>query len=309
MHNKISISKKAQLSGHNAAIYKLVPGLKLGHFISGSGDGWIVDWEETTPETGKLIAQSDRQVFSLLAIPEQELLLAGNMEGYLNWVDLRNTEASKRTLMHPGGIFGLARSGDYFYALGGDGVLSKWDLLRRRVVESLRLSTKSLRSFSFHPDDAVLAIGASDGHIYFVDEKEFVLINVIKDAHDKSVFSLAFSYDGGKLLSGGRDALLKCWHFYAKQPKLETTINAHWFTINAIAFHPKGHIFATASRDKTMKIWETKTLKVLKVLEGVRDGGHVNSVNTLLWIDEGKFLVSAGDDRMIILWELFESRE
>ncbi len=304
MQTKFSISKKAQLSGHNTAIYKLMPGLKPSHFISGSGDGWIVDWEEAAPETGKLIAQSDRQVFSLLAIPEQELILAGNMEGYLNWADLRNAEASKKILMHPGGIFGLARSGDYFYALGGDGVLSKWDLLRRRVVESLRLSPKSLRSFSFHPDNSTLAIGASDGNIYFVDEKEFVLTNVIKDAHEKSVFSLAFSYDGSKLLSGGRDALLKRWHFHQNKPKLEETINAHWFTINAIALHPKGHIFATASRDKTIKIWDSKTLEVLKVFEGVRDGGHVNSVNTLLWIAGGKLLASAGDDRTIILWEL-----
>jgi len=149
-----------------------------------------------------------------------------------------------------------------------------------------------------------LAVGASDGHIYFISERDFALTKVIQDAHDKSVFSLAFSYDGNKLLSGGRDALLKCWHLDQNKPKLETSINAHWFTINAIALHPNGHIFATASRDKTIKIWDSKTLKVLKVLEGVRDGGHVNSVNTLLWIDGGKLLASAGDDRTIVLWEL-----
>ena len=77
--------------------------------------------------------------------------------------------------------------------------------------------------------------------------------------------------------------------------------DAHWYTINAIALHPKGHLIATGSRDKTVKIWDAQTFKLLKVLDTLRDGCHVNSVNALLWLDNG-ILVSGSDDRTLILW-------
>ncbi len=62
-------------------------------------------------------------------------------------------------------------------------------------------------------------------------------------------------------------------------------------------------MFATASRDKTLKVWETEGFQLLKVLEGRRDGGHSHSVNRLLWTNFNNWLVSCSDDRSIILWE------
>ncbi|MBK8425147.1 MAG: hypothetical protein IPL27_03820 [Lewinellaceae bacterium] len=70
--------------------------------------------------------------------------------------------------------------------------------------------------------------------------------------------------------------------------------------------HPEPHcfftrrrFFATASRDKTLKIWDSATFTLLKVVDTIRDGGHINSVNRLLWLPE--CLVSASDDRSAIL--------
>lgn len=77
---------------------------------------------------------------------------------------------------------------------------------------------------------------------------------------------------------------------------------AHMFTINHLAFSPDGSLFATASRDKTIKIWDTYSLKLLKVLDTIRHGGHINSVNRLLWLPE--MLVSASDDQRAIIWEV-----
>ena len=79
---------------------------------------------------------------------------------------------------------------------------------------------------------------------------------------------------------------------------------AHWFTINKIVFHPEGKWFATGSRDKTIKIWDAETFELLKVIETMRDKGHINSVNCLLWSEHNDYLLSCGDDRSIIAWEV-----
>lgn len=76
---------------------------------------------------------------------------------------------------------------------------------------------------------------------------------------------------------------------------------AHWYTLNHIVFSPDGAHFATASRDKTVKIWDAATFSLVKVLDVVRDNGHVNSVNRLMWLPDG--LVSASDDRNAKIWK------
>ncbi|MBL0095096.1 MAG: hypothetical protein IPP46_00440 [Bacteroidetes bacterium] len=111
--------------------------------------------------------------------------------------------------------------------------------------------------------------------------------------------ALCFSPDSRSFLSGSRDAHL---HLYETASlKLMEAIPAHNFSIYDIAFDPSGMFFATASRDKTVKTWDFSTMGVLERLEGNDGKGHINSVNKLLWLENGT-LLSAGDDRAIQAW-------
>ena len=145
-----------------------------------------------------------------------------------------------------------------------------------------------------------LAVGASDGKVYLLDRLALSLLD-FAPAHAPSVFALAFSRDGEYLFSGGRDASLSRWRVLDGSFTLEQNVPAHLMTVNAIALHPSGDYLATASRDKTIRLWRSTDLKLLKVLEVVRDRGHVNSVNALCWLDEHT-LITGGDDRRVLEW-------
>ena len=62
MSKKKSIQKIATLTGHNASIFSIIP-YKAPHlFLSGAGEGWIVEWDFNDPEMGRLLAKVDTQI-------------------------------------------------------------------------------------------------------------------------------------------------------------------------------------------------------------------------------------------------------
>ena len=302
---KIDIKKVAQLTGHNASVFALSKGKDAAHFRSGAGDGWVAEWDLNAPENGRLIAKVDTQIFSICHLQGENRLVAGNMNGGAHWVTLDNPDLTKNVLHHRKGIFALLQIGDYLHSAGGEGMLTKWSIDRCQAIESVHLSNQHLRCLDYSVARNEIAVGASDGGIYLLDATTLELKESIANAHENSVFCIKYHSDNQHLLTGSRDAHLTVWDLTTF--KKISTQPAHLFTINDLVFHPQGHLFATGSRDKTIKIWDAKTFKLLKVLDTIRDGCHVNSVNALLWSDFNNYLISGSDDRSIIIWEVVKN--
>lgn len=225
------------------------------------------------------------------------------MNGGVHWVDIANPTATKNIAHHEKGVFAIQRVGDSVFTAGGAGMLTRWNIDQQKTVESLHLSNQSLRCLVYNEHRNELAVGASDHHIYLLDATTLAIKEAIKSAHENSVFTIRYSADNQHLISGGRDAHLRVWDLQNNHKEISFQ-PAHWYTINDLAFHPKAPIFATASRDKTIKIWNAETFELLKVIETVRDQGHLNSVNRIFWSDFNNYLVSCGDDRSIMIWEI-----
>lgn len=303
---KLTVRRKAQLTGHNASVFALSRGPGEKTFLSGAGDGWIALWALDEPDTGRLLAKTGAQVFSLLYLPEVDMLVAGDMNGGLHWIPLSGEGQPRDIAHHQKGVFDILRAGGFLYTAGGKGMLTRWDAARARSLESIQLSNRSLRCLAYCPQRNELAAGASDRGIYLLDAGTLELRHRLAGAHDNSVFTLRYSPDGRRLLSGGRDAMLKVWALEPGAPELFSAQPAHWYTINSICFHPGGHLFATGSRDRAIKLWDAHSFQLLKVLDTSRDGCHISSVNRLYWHPYHNYLISASDDRSMIVWEVEE---
>lgn len=305
---KININKIAHLTGHKGGVFSLAQGKENHLFLSGAGDGWIVEWDLTKPDNGRLIAQAEdsqtsgrASVFSLLE--KNDWIVAGNMNGGLHWICPKEVSKNKDILAHQKGVFDMQLIDNQMFTIGGKGTLTKWSMGKQRAIESIQLSPKSLRKMTFSKKKNELAIGASDGNIYILDLENFSIKNTIKAAHENSVFAISYSPDGKYLWSGGRDAHLKIWDLEKNYENIFSE-PGHLFTINEIVFSPDGKYAATGSRDKTIKIWNAENFQLLKVIDTVKNGGHINSVNTLLWTKYNNWLISGSDDRSIIIWEI-----
>jgi WD40 repeat protein len=302
----VQIERTHTCTGHRASVYALAPGRDNRHFISAGGDGWVVEWNLDNPETGLLVASTDSNIFSLCRLPDAQLA-AGNMNGGLHWINLREPEKARLMQSHKKGIFDLRIIGNRLFSAGGDGVLTVWNIGSQYPEMSIQLSAAALRCIAYTPERDELAIGSSDSRIIFLDASTMRVTGEIRDAHTSSVFSLAYAPDGKTLLSGSRDAFLRIhslsdngnWMRDPRSPDLA----AHLFTINHIVFSPDASLFATASRDKTIRLWDFQTGQLLKVTDVIRHGGHVNSVNRLMWTEDA--LLSASDDRTVSIWKVY----
>lgn len=295
------IKKIHSCTGHRAALYALAPSRDERHFLSAGGDGWVVEWSLDDPETGQLVASVETQIFSLLHLPEHNLLVAGNMNGGVHWIDWSDGLRTRNVQHHQQGVYDLLSVGEWLYSAGGDGLLTRWSVPEGRTVESVQLSNRPLRALAYAAARQELAIGASNGSIYLLDEATLAVRRTLPNAHLPSVFTVAYSPDQQRLLSGGRDALLRVWDLGRDAPCI-LELPAHRFTLNHLTFSPDGRLFATASRDKTFKIWDATTCQLQKVVDTLRYGGHINSVNRLLWLPDN--LITASDDRSAMLWEI-----
>ena len=77
------------------------------------------------------------------------------------------------------------------------------------------------------------------------------------EAHERSVNSVQYFADGGRLISGSDDGTAKVWD--AESGRLLHLIDGHQACVNTIRFAPNGEWFATASCDRSVKVWDAET--------------------------------------------------
>jgi WD40 repeat protein/tRNA A-37 threonylcarbamoyl transferase component Bud32 len=89
------------------------------------------------------------------------------------------------------------------------------------------------------------------------------------------------------------------WHYLWRLGHPEVpTLRGHITTVNSVAFSPDGQCLASASSDRTVKLWETATGKELRTLKG-----NTGPVYGVAFSPDGQRLASASADQTVKLWE------
>jgi len=81
--------------------------------------------------------------------------------------------------------------------------------------------------------------------------------------------------------------------------KCADEVKAHRRFITAVSFSPDGKLLASGADDKTIKLWEMPSGKLLKTLEG-----HKDDVRAVSFSPDGRLLASGSHDHTIKLWEM-----
>ena len=296
------VTKIATLAGHRDAVYALTGGTG-GAVYSGSADGMVVGWDTTDPtRDGELLARIQNSVYALRHLPELGLLVLGHNFQGIQAIDLSQKQLVHATALPPVAIFEIvfSESRQRLYVALGDGTLAVLTVPDFRLEKLLRLADKSLRCLALHEGRSELAVGSSDTFVRILD-LDSLEVKCLLGESTNSVFSVAYSLDGTRLLTAGRDAQIRTWDV-ATGYILTGSVPAHMYTINHLAFSPDGRYLASCSLDKSIKLWDATTLTLLRMLDRARAAGHGTSVNRLVWPGAENRLVSCSDDRSLAIW-------
>jgi WD40 repeat protein len=76
-------------------------------------------------------------------------------------------------------------------------------------------------------------------------------------------------------------------------------VDCHGASVHDVAFSRDGKLVASASADRTVKVWETASAQVIRTFEG-----HSDWITAVLFSWDITMVVSASVDRTIRLWDL-----
>jgi WD40 repeat protein len=294
------VQKLHTITGHNDCVYALQPSSEESIFFSGAGDGMVVRWDLRDPDKGELIAKLPNSIYALYHDPVTNLLTAGHNYDGIHLLDWQNKKEVGSLQITKALIFDIRRVGNHILVACGDGSVVMIDPNDLAIKNRIEFSEKSARTIAVDPLSGDIAIGYSDNYIRIFD-RDLHLKSQWK-AHSNSVFTMRYM-EGSQLISGSRDARLKVWDGKSSYAQAEEVV-AHMYAINHIEFSPDNKHFVTCSMDKSIKVWETDTLTLLKVIDRSRHAGHGTSVNRLLWTTYKNQLLSASDDRTISVWHI-----
>ncbi|HUS92333.1 MAG TPA: WD40 repeat domain-containing protein [Phycisphaerae bacterium] len=125
---------------------------------------------------------------------------------------------------------------------------------------------------AFSPDGRHLASGGFDQRVYIWDVSGAQQRPLIELRHDAQVVSLAFSPDGRHLATGctAADPTVRIWD-WRKRVVVRTVpaeaADRHTRDVHSLAFLPGGRELLSASHDRSIRIWDVDTGRLVRKLE------------------------------------------
>jgi len=270
---------------------------------TGSVDGVLNIWD---PETGKPLCRNIKAhakwITSISWKPLHldefcSMLATTSKDGSLKIWNISNSACILHVHAHEGSITKSLWSGnDYIYTASQDKVIKIWKE-RGDCVNVLKGHAHWINTMSINTEH-IVKTGCYD----FEQKKtEFGTKREKYEYAVKRFNKFKTQINGGeKIVSGSDDFTLILWDPLATDKKQQIArMTGHQGLVNHVQFSPDTLYLASASFDKSVKIWNGHTGAFLFNLRG-----HVGAVYQISWSPDSRMLLSCSKDSTVKCWNV-----
>lgn len=338
----ISTGKRLRtLEGHKQRVWSVAISPDCNTIASGSEDKTIRLWRLDTGECYKVLEKHINWVRCVRYSPDGSILASGSSDSSVILWDAKSGQYLKTLQSHTARVRSIAFSqdGKILASSSDDCKIILWDIESGKELKTLIGHKSWVRSVAFHPSRNLLASAGEDCEVIIWDistgKRKNTLLEhtarvwcvtfcgedcetLISSSDDKTVklwdvdtgeclktfqghtnWSWSLGFSSNVLVTGNEDQTIKIWD--TNTGKLNKSIRAHKNRIRALAVSPgdsNNTIIASGSDDKTIKLWDIKSGNLIKTFTD-----HPDRVLSIAFSPDGKKLVSAGDDKLVRIWD------
>ncbi|KAJ6531802.1 WD40-repeat-containing domain protein [Mycena capillaripes] len=167
-------------------------------------------------------------------------------------------------------------------------------------LQAFQNHNSSVFAVAGHPTEPLAVSGGEDdlGYVWDITDGEVI---VKLTGHTDSVTSVAWSADGEMVATGGMDGKIRIWR------RVGTENYRTWEFLTQLEgpdevmflrWHPKGSVLLAGSNDSTLWLWQLPSGNTMQVF-----AGHTGAVQCGEFTPDGKRIVTACADGMLIFWD------
>lgn len=175
------------------------------------------------------------------------------------------------------------------------------------VIRTMYDHDLAVNCIEFHPTTSVLISGGEDRKVNLFDytkstvKKAYKCIGEVEAVRDISI------HPSGDFLLVATDHptvrlydlnTLQC--FVSSNPE-----DQHLGPLTSVSYCPAAHLYVTASKDGSWKLWDGVSNRCVQTFKNAHDGAEVQSVR---FTKNSKFVLTSGRDSTAKLWELSTGR-
>lgn len=325
------------LAGHDDAILCVAISPDGRRLATGSGDKAVRFWDLLTETPWRVGSAHSGWVLCLSWSPDGKYLASGGMDSIVCIWNATDGSLLGRLSGHRQWIthlvwepLHLACPSIRLASSSKDGTVKVWDVARKACSLTLSQHTDAVTCLRWGGDgtiysasrDRTIRMWHSDGrfkgqllgHAHWINSlalsTDYVLRTgaydhngQIADPSDlkssaRTRYDAALGISPERLVSGSDDFTMFLWE-PLKSSKPSARLTGHQAIVNHTAFSPDGRYLASASFDKSVKLWNGATGQFLSSLRG-----HVGRVYQVAWSADSRLLMSCSQDSTLKVWDV-----